>query len=98
MVLLLAAGCMAESRPPVEVTRASWGYAGSRKDVRDDLAELCRGRSSCSFVVNNQLFALHPPSDPSPGDDKGLIVTWKCGGTLRKYEFAENRKAILACD
>jgi hypothetical protein len=93
--LLIAAQAMAQSTS-LEITRASWGYAGERKDVKADLEKLCNGKPACSFMVDNGLSAADP-KDPSPGHRKGLILTWKCGGADFRDQFPEGKPAELKC-
>ena len=81
----------------IQTTFASYGYAMNRKDVKDDVMKLCDGKPSCSFKVANENLASHPPADPSPGDDKGLMIGWKCGDTAKKEQFAEGKDAKLSC-
>ena len=81
----------------IQIMGASYGYAMNRKDVKDDVAKYCDGKVSCTFKVTNASLAMHQPLDPSPGDDKGLIMSWKCGATTKKYEFAEGKNATVDC-
>ena len=82
----------------IQTDRASYGYGGERKDVKDDVAKLCDGKPSCTFMVKNETFTLSKgPADPSPGNDKGLMVFWKCGDTAHKVQFAEGRNATVDC-
>jgi hypothetical protein len=96
-MLVLATGCMDAPGPKVQVVMGSYGYAGNRKDVKDDLVRLCDGKSSCNFVVKNETFTAHQPPDPSPGEDKSVIFSWKCGDETRKSSAAEGRQATLNC-
>jgi hypothetical protein len=81
------------------ITGASYGYAMERKDVKDDVAKLCDGKATCKFSVKNETFTTSKgPADPSPGNDKGVMVFWKCGTTAHKQQFAEGRTAALDCD
>jgi hypothetical protein len=91
----VATAVAAESQ--IQVTAASWGYAGERKDVKDDVAKYCDGKSSCTFMVKNETFPAKQPLDPSPGNDKGLMVFWKCGDVAHKTQFAEGRNAVVDC-
>lgn len=80
-----------------EIGRATYGYAGDRKDISADLTKLCAGKPACEFRVENGTFKSSPPEDPSPGNSKGVIVTYKCGATEKKHAAAENRTAKLSC-
>jgi hypothetical protein len=83
----------------IQTSVASYGYAGERKDVKDDVVKLCDGKPSCKFLVKNETFATSKgPVDPSPGNDKGLMVFWKCGDVAHKLQFAEGRDATVDCD
>ena len=78
---------------------ASYGYAMERKDVKDDIVKLCDGKATCKFAVKNETFAVSKgPADPSPGNDKGIMVFWKCGTVAHKQQFAEGRTATVDCD
>jgi hypothetical protein len=78
---------------------ASYGYAMERKNVKDDVAKLCDGKPSCKFIVKNETFTVSTGApDPSPGNDKGLMVSWKCGDVAHKVQFAEGRPASLDCN
>ncbi len=81
----------------IQTVFASYGYAAERKDVKEDVAKYCDGKPSCTFMVGNDSFAGKAPADPSPGNDKGLLVAWKCGSTQHKTQFAEGRKATMDC-
>ena len=81
----------------IQITGASYGYAMNRKDVKDDVIKMCQDKPSCSFKVTNENLAIHQPLDPSPGDDKGLMIFWKCGDTAKKYQFAEGKSATVDC-
>jgi hypothetical protein len=95
---LPAIGALHAQPVPIQTDRASYGYAGERKDVKDDVAKLCDGKPSCTFMVKNETFSLSKgPADPSPGNDKGLMVFWKCGDTAHKVQFAEGRNATVDC-
>jgi hypothetical protein len=78
----------------IEVKFGSYGYAGNRKTVTDDIKKLCDGKPSCTVLVKNETFG----GDPSPGDDKGVMIGWKCGATDHKEQFAEGKKAKLSCE
>jgi membrane-bound inhibitor of C-type lysozyme len=83
----------------LKIDKASYGYAGERKDVSDDVVKLCDGKATCKFPVKNETFAISKgPADPSPGNDKGVMVFWKCGTTAHKQQFAEGRTATVDCD
>lgn len=84
--------------PQLQITGASYGYAMERKDVKQDVAALCDGKPACSFLVKNETFTSKQPADPSPGNDKGLMVFWKCGDVAHKTQFAEGRKAKVDCE
>jgi hypothetical protein len=79
------------------VTSGSWGYGPARKIVKDDLAKLCDGKSLCRFMAANETFSGAEPKDPSPGNDKGLIVQWRCGERTYRDQFPEGKFAELAC-
>jgi hypothetical protein len=82
----------------IQTVFASYGYAMERKDVKDDVVKLCDGKPSCSFTVKNDTFTMSKGApDPSPGNDKGLMVAWKCGGANHKEQFAEGRTAKVDC-
>ena len=81
----------------LSITQASWGYAGERKNVKDDVAKLCDGKPSCKFMVANETFTSAEPKDPSPGNPKGLIIRWKCGETEGRDQFPQNKDADLKC-
>ncbi len=83
----------------LQINVASYGYAMERKDVKEDVAKLCDGKASCKFMVKNETFsASKGPADPSPGNDKGVMVFWNCGTTAHKQQFAEGRNATVDCD
>ena len=82
----------------IQTAFASWGYGGERKDVKDDVVKLCDGKPSCKFMVKNETFTSKEPADPSPGNDKGLMVKWKCGDAEHKVQFAEARNATIDCN
>jgi hypothetical protein len=103
---LVVGGCLAATTPvsalhaqqtSIQTMYASWGYAGERKNVQDDVMRLCEGKPSCTFMVKNETFPTGQPTDPSPGNDKGLMIGWKCGDVQHKYEFAEGRNATVDC-
>jgi hypothetical protein len=77
----------------IQVKFGSYGYAGNRKTVTDDVKKLCDGKPSCTLLVKNETFG----GDPSPGDDKGVMIGWSCGATDHKEQFAEGKKASLTC-
>ena len=82
----------------VQTVFASYGYAAERKDVKDDIVKFCDGKPSCKFLVKNETFTLSKgAADPSPGNDKGLMVAWKCGDVAHKVQFAEGKKAKIDC-
>ena len=93
----LVVGSARAEEPKIQTTFASYGYAMNRKDVKDDVIKYCDGKTSCSFKVTNENLSAHPPADPSPGDDKGLMIGWKCGDAARKEQFAEGKDAKLSC-
>ena len=83
----------------IQTDFASYGYGADRKNVKDDVVELCDGKPACTFMVKNETFsASQGPADPSPGNDKGLMVQWKCGAAVHKVQFAEGRNAKVDCD
>jgi hypothetical protein len=82
----------------IQTVFASYGYAMERKDVKDDVVKFCDGKPSCSFMVKNETFTVSKGSAvPSPGNDTGLMVAWKCGTTDHKEQFAEGRNAKIDC-
>jgi N-acetyl-anhydromuramyl-L-alanine amidase AmpD len=81
----------------IQTMFASYGYAMNRKDVKDDVVKYCDGKPACSFKVTNENLASHQPLDPSPGDDKGLMIAWKCGDAVQKYQFAEGKDVKISC-
>lgn len=82
----------------IQTVFASYGYAMERKDVKDDVVKFCDGKPSCSFMVKNETFtASKGAADPSPGNDKGLMIAWKCGTTDHKEQFAEGKTAKVDC-
>jgi hypothetical protein len=85
--------------PSISTVFASYGYATERKNVKDDVVKLCDGKPACTFTVKNETFtASAGAADPSPGNDKGLMVSWKCGDVAHKVQFAEGRPASLDCN
>jgi hypothetical protein len=97
-VALSTVGGCGPSGPKIQVTAASWGYAGERKDVKVDVAKYCDDKTSCTFPVKNETFSSKEPLDPSPGNDKGLMVFWKCNDVAHKTQFAEGRNAVVDCN
>jgi len=96
VVATMPLGALHAQQASIQIGVASWGYGATRKNVKDDVAKLCDGKPSCTFMVKNETFSGEP-ADPSPGDDKGLLVMWKCGDAPHKYEFAEGKKATVDC-
>ncbi len=78
----------------IQTVVASYGYGAERADVKDFVAQSCDGKPSCKFLVKTE--NLGKP-DPSPGNDKGLVIAWKCGDASHKEQFAEGRNASLDC-
>ncbi len=76
---------------------ASWGYAGERKNVKDEVARLCDGKPTCKFVADNDTFAATAPKDPSPGNRKGLLLRWTCRGKEGRDQIPEGKNADLTC-
>ncbi len=66
----------------IEVKFGSYGYAGNRKTVTDEVKKLCEGKPSCTVLVKNKTFG----GDPSPGDDKGVRA--------RKPSSAASRRSL----
>ncbi len=95
--LALVALATAQAAEPIRIETASWGYAGMRKDVKADVGKLCDGKPNCTFMVKNETFAMAEPTDPAPGEPKGLIMVWKCGEASKKDQFPENKNAVVAC-
>ncbi len=87
----------AQTAGTIQIDTASWGYAGMRKNVKDDVGKLCNGKASCTFIVKNETFPSGEPPDPAPGSAKGLIMIWKCGEASHKDQFPENKAALVAC-
>ena len=70
-----------------------------RKDVKADVVTLCDGKETCKFPVKNETFTTSQgAADPSPGNDKGVMVFWNCGTTTHKQQFAEGKTATVDCD
>jgi hypothetical protein len=95
---LIAGGVLHAQQATIQIGFASYGYAGERKDAKDDIAKLCDGKASCTFMVKNESFPTKQPLDPSPGNDKGVMVGWKCGDVAHKLQFAEGRNATVDCN
>jgi hypothetical protein len=94
-----AGSARAADQPSISTVFASYGYAMERKNVKDDIVKLCDGKPSCKFTVKNETFTASAGApDPSPGNDKGLMVSWKCGDVAHKVQFAEGRPATLDCN
>lgn len=96
-----AAGTAAQQtamQSTMQITVGSWGYAADRKDVKADIAKLCDGKASCTFMVKNESLGLTDQTDPSPGNRKGLMIYWKCGESLHKDQFPEGKNAVVKCD
>jgi hypothetical protein len=87
----------ARAETTMEIQVGSWGYGADRKDVKETIGKLCNGKSSCTFMVKNETLGLTAATDPSPGNDKGLMVFWKCGETVNKDAFPQNKDAVLKC-
>jgi hypothetical protein len=96
-VILSTGGALHAQQASIQTVFASYGYGADRKDAKDDVAKLCDGKPSCSFMVKNESFPTKQPIDPSPGNDKGLMVGWKCGDVAHKVQFAEGRNATVDC-
>ena len=103
-VIVVAGGCvpgLRENGPKIQTSFASYGYAMNRKDVKEDVMKYCDGKTSCSFKVTNENLASKQPLDPSPGDDKGLMIGWKCGdkpdAKPEKEQFAQGKEAKISC-
>ena len=96
-VLAAAGAAAAQSASVLEITRASWGYAGERKDVKADLGKQCDGKAACKFMVDSNSLSSTEPKDPSPEHRKGLIIAWKCGATDFRDQFPEGKPAELKC-
>jgi hypothetical protein len=83
----------------LKINVASYGYAMDRKDVKDDVVKLCDGKATCKFTVKNETFSTSKgAADPSPGNDKGVMVFWNCGTVAHKQQFAEGKNAVVDCD
>ena len=87
----------AKDAATMQITVGSWGYAADRKDVKADIAKMCDGKASCTFMVKNESLGLTDQTDPSPGNRKGLMIYWKCGETLHKDQFPEGKNAVVKC-
>jgi len=99
VVVSLPATRALHAEETLKINVASYGYAMERKDVKDDVAKLCDGKATCKFAVKNETFtASKGAADPSPGNDKGVMVFWNCGTTAHKQQFAEGRTATVDCD
>jgi hypothetical protein len=95
----LPATRMLHAEETLQIKGASYGYAMERKDVKADIVKLCDGKPTCKFLVKNETFSTSQgPADPSPGNDKGVMVFWSCGTTAHKQQFAEGRNATVDCD
>jgi len=81
------------SGPPIQIQFASYGYGADRSKPTDQIKKLCEGKSACEVAVNNDALG----GDPSPGNDKGLMIGWKCGATDHKEQFPEGKVAKLSC-
>jgi hypothetical protein len=79
----------------IQTVFASYGYAAERADVKAAVVQFCDGKPSCKFLVKTE--DLGKP-DPSPGNDKGLMIAWKCGAVDHKEQFAEGRNVSIACN
>jgi hypothetical protein len=86
-----------QSKAVLEITQASWGYAGERKNVKEDVAKICDGKPSCKFTVANETFTTAEPKDPSPGNAKGLLLRWKCGESEGRDQIPHDKTAELKC-
>ncbi len=60
----------------LKIDKASYGYAGERKDVSDDVVKLCDGKATCKFPVKNETFASQRAGRPVAGKRQG------CDGLL----------------
>jgi hypothetical protein len=78
----------------IQIQFGSYGYAMERKTVTDDIKKMCDGKPACEVPVKNDALG----GDPSPGNDKGLMIGWKCGATDHKEQFAEGKVAKLGCE
>lgn len=94
---LMAAPAIAQTAASIQIETASWGYAGMRKNVKDDVGKLCNDKSTCTFIVKNETFPTSEPADPAPGSAKGLIMVWKCADVTKKDQFPENKPAVVSC-
>lgn len=98
LALPAARSACADPAVSIQTVFASYGYGADRKDVKDDVVKDCDGKTSCKILVKNESFAISKgPADPSPGNDKGLMVSWKCGDITNKLQFAEGKKAVISC-
>ena len=96
--LVFSHAASAEDAATMQITVGSWGYAADRKDVKADIAKMCDGKPSCTFMVKNESLGLTDQTDPSPGNRKGLMIYWKCGEALHKDQFPEGKNAVVKCD
>jgi hypothetical protein len=88
----------ADPAATIQTVFASYGYGADRKDVKEDIVKGCDGKPACKIMVKNESFTVSKgPADPSPGNDKGLMVAWKCGDVSHKVQFAEGKKAVIDC-
>ena len=95
---MATAGVARADDAKIQTMFASYGYAMGRKDVKDDVAKYCDGKTSCSVKGTHENLASHQPLDPSPGDDKGLMIGWKCGDQPGgKEQFAEGKDVKISC-
>jgi hypothetical protein len=78
----------------IQVQFGSYGYAGERSKPVDQIKKLCEGKPACEVPVNNDALG----GDPSPGNDKGLMIGWKCGEAAHKEQFPEGKVAKLSCE
>ncbi len=78
----------------IQTVFASYGYGAERADVKDAVVRYCDGKPSCKFPVKTENLGK---ADPSPGNDKGLMIAWKCGTVDHKEQFAEGKNASLDC-
>ena len=94
--LALAAPSWAAEVGITEITAASYGYAGERAKIPEIVMKLCGGKTSCRFMVTPETFGV---PDPSPGNDKGLIIGWKCAGsgTVHRDQLPGGKSAELKC-
>jgi hypothetical protein len=92
-VAVLSAAGQALAADTIQIQFGSYGYAMERKTVTDDIKKQCDGKETCDLMVKDDVLG----GDPSPGNDKGLMVGWKCGAADHKEQFAEGRKATISC-